>query len=182
MRHSLRQQATSIVLLLGALTLLTARLPAGEHGCAHCGCQPNCQKVCRLVREDKKVELVCWGCKHEEFCIPGPSKPGCKHSETVCDACAQKDADPSVCSQPKEFSWTDWIPGCASVHTRVKLMKRTEVKVIPSYKWVVEDICPACCEKCASAVVASDAPVPPPPSGVKVLKGGAAPPSGPLSR
>ena len=34
--------------------------------CAHCGCCCSCQKVCRLVEEEKKVEIVCWGKKCEE--------------------------------------------------------------------------------------------------------------------
>lgn len=128
----------TIVVLISALLVgwLSIAL-AGEGNCAHCGCACACQKVCRLVCEEKKVEIVCWGCKHEDFCLPGPGERGCKHCETVCD-------DPTVCNKPKDFVWYDWIAGCASLHTKTKLMKKTITKKVPSYKYVVEDLCEGC--------------------------------------
>jgi len=123
MPASPRQLITALVYLLSGIVLVATRLPAGERGCARCGCNQDCQQVCRLVQEDKKVEVGCWGCKYEDFCLPGPSQPGCKHCDTVCADCPLQGADPTISSQAKEFSWKDWIPGYASVHTRVKLMK-----------------------------------------------------------
>lgn len=160
--------AFSIVLMVGLLS--AAR--AGIHGCAHCGCERSCQKVCRLICEEKKVNVVCWGCKCEDFCLSGHSHRDCKHCEEVCeaDACSKE----GVCSHPKPFVWYDWIPGCSpGIATKKKLMKKTVVKTIPSYKWVVEDLCPQCVNKCQNCDPPSaGAPVPPPPlPGAKLLYG-----------
>ena len=119
--------------------------------CAHCGCQAQCQKVCRLVCEEKKVPVTCWGCKCEDFCLPKHSKPGCQHCEEVCDE------DPATCDGPcthaKKFVWTEWCPGCATLHTKKKLMKKTITKKVPSYKWVVEDLCCQCQARAEAAAV-----------------------------
>ena len=144
---------------------VAVRTCAGGHGCAQCGCTMECEKVCRLVCEEKKVEVVCWGCKSEDFCNPGPSKPGSKHCEPVCGNCGEQ-ADPKEPhSAPKKFVWREWIPGCAKVYTNKKLMKLTTTKTIPSYKWVVEELCRTCAAKCASATPAAGAEIPPAPAG-----------------
>ena len=58
---------------------------AGEGCCSHCGCSANrCKKTCRLVKVDRKIVTTCWGMQCEDFCVPGPSTPDCKHCETVC--------------------------------------------------------------------------------------------------
>ena len=81
---------------------LAGRAEAENGFCAHCGCQAECRKVCRLVCEEKKVEVFCWGCKCEEFCVPCHSKTGCQHCETVCDDCEK--CEPGVPqSEPKRF-------------------------------------------------------------------------------
>ena len=130
-----------IVLALVALVSLANWARAGSGCCAHCGCAAGCQRVCRLVCENKKVTTTCWGVQNEEFCIPGPSTPNCEHCETVCE-----ENDPKApCTQPKKFVWTEWISsGHAKVHTKKKLMKKTVTKTVPSFKWVVEDLCPQC--------------------------------------
>lgn len=130
-------------LLLSALTMTAGTVAqAGDGRCAHCGAAGPCHKVCRLVCEDKKVSITCWGCETEDFCVPGPSKPGCRHCETVCD----EDSDPQApCAHPQKFVWTEWLPNCsAKMFTKHKLMKKTVTKTIPGYKWVVEDLCPQC--------------------------------------
>lgn len=128
-----------------ASTGLALHVQAGEGCCAHCGCRTS-QKVCRLVCEEKKVTVTCWGCLEEPFCVAGPSEPKCQHVETVCRECA-KPGEPVT--GPKRFVWTEWCPlGCPEMYTRRKLMKRTETKTIPSYKWVVEDLCPSCQQAC----------------------------------
>ena len=78
------------------------------------------------------------------------SERGCKHCETVCENCGE-DADPKVCSKSKNFVWFDWMPGCAKIHTKTKLMKKIETVTVPSYKWVVEDMCPQCAANAAAA-------------------------------
>jgi hypothetical protein len=150
---------------LVAACLLGGRVRAADCCCcAQCGCQQSCQKVCRLVREEKKVEIICWGCKCEDFCLPGPGTPGCKHCTTVCADCdAPADGDaPHV--EPKRFVWFDWLPGCATMHTKKKLMQKKVAKTIPSYKWVVEDLCPGCEAKCECAAVPSGEALPPLPA------------------
>lgn len=118
--------------------------------CKSCGCAAPCQKVCRLECGEKKVEVICWGCKKEDFCIPGHSQRGCKHCETVCENCGEG-GDPAVCSRPKNFVWFDWCPSCGSVRTKTKLVKKVETVTVPSYKWVVEDMCPQCAANAAAA-------------------------------
>ena len=158
----------SLRLFAGVLLVVTAVINivclarAADECCAHCGCLQGCQKVCRLVCEQKKITTTCWGSKCEDFCIPGPSKSGCKHCETVCEECS----DPkSPCVQPKRLIWTEWIPSSsAKVYTKKKLMKRTVTTTVPSYKWVVEDLCPHCEGKCAVVNIPPGADVPPAPT------------------
>jgi hypothetical protein len=133
------------------LALAASALAGGGH-CAHCGCQAECHKVCRLVCEEKKVPVTCWGCKCEDFCLPGHSKRGCEHCEEVCNEDAN-DCD-APCTHTQNFVWTEWIPGCgAKLHTKKKLMKKTITKKVPSHKWVVEDLCAACQANCDTAAI-----------------------------
>lgn len=148
----------SMMLAAALVTLLSAH--AWAQGCKHCGCKSDCNKVCRLVCEEKKVEITCLGVKTEEFCIPGPSKLACKNYDDVCDF-AEGGCKDGVCSGPKKFVWTQWIPGCAKIHTKKKLMKRTVTKTIPRYKWVVEDLCGQCENKLPQATVQAGTEVPP---------------------
>jgi hypothetical protein len=153
-----------------ALTLVAAvRAGAGDCCCAHCGCDQPCQKVCRLVCEEKKVEIVCWGCKCEDFCLPKPSEPGCKHCEMVCGACDEPCDCTKPYAEPKRFVWFDWTPGCAKIHTKKKLMQKKETKTVPSYKWVVEDLCAGCESRCDCATIVAGANVSPPPPMVDAL-------------
>lgn len=131
---------------VGWLSVAVVMAGEGEIRCAGCGCSCSCQKVCRLVREEKKVEIVCWGCKHEDYCLPGPNHKCDEHCESVCD-------DPKICTKPKSFLWYDWIPGCPTMHTKTKLMKKTITKKIPSFKYVVEDLCDNCKAKHEAEVV-----------------------------
>lgn len=136
--------------------------PISAQDCQRCGCKASTQKMCRLVCEEKRVEITCWGCRDEDFCISGPSNPGCKHHDKVCD-CGEGHDPKSPIAQPKKFVWTEWIPGCAKVHTRKKLMKRTVIQTIPSYKWVVEDLCDQCESSLPPVKSDADSAVLPPP-------------------
>jgi hypothetical protein len=156
------------VIVVAALAMALAAFYAVRAGegpcCANCGCHSSCNKVCRLVCEEKKVEVVCWNTECEDFCVPGPSKPGCKHCEPACDECAL---------HGKKFVWTEWIPGCAEIHTKKKLMKKTIVKKVPSYKWVVEDLCKDCEAKAPAAPIQPGMVVPKPPAmaaNVKIVR------------
>lgn len=154
--------STLIQLSLIAILLLSA---APSHGiaqepmCADCHSCCRCERVCRLVREEKKVSITCWGCKCEDVCLPGCSERGCLHREEVFNG-----VDPEVCSTPKCFSWYDWIPGCPKEFvTKKKLMRKTVTKMVPSFKWVVEDICPTCRDKYVPPEVPAGEKVPQPP-------------------
>jgi hypothetical protein len=162
-----------IVLLafLVGIGLARAAAHADQGCCAQCGCAAPCQQVCRLVREEKLVETYCWGCASEDFCVPGPSKPACRHCETVCGACEAGEC--TVASgTPKPFVWTEWMPGCARIFTRKKLMKKTVLVKVPCYKWVIEDLCPACDAKCSGAELQPGEQMPPPPVATAKLKYG----------
>ena len=137
-------------LLLAILLVASVTRQALSERCEHCNCQATCQKVCRLVHEEKKVEITCWGCKCEDFCVPGPSTLKCSHCECITCRCVEG-ASNNLGAKPKKFLWAEWLPGCATIHTKKKLMKRTITKTIPSYEWVVENICDSC-EKQMSTV------------------------------
>lgn len=155
-------------LFVTAIAAPIRRVIAGEGLCCRmCSCNDG-EKVCRLVCEEKKVQVVVWGMKCEDFCAPDPSCPDHEHCETIC--ASTKPTDP--CSAPKTFRWIHWQPAsCGTVYTKKKLMKKTVTRTIPSYKWVVEDLCPSCQARCAQVTVPSGADVPTAPSlaGVPVL-------------
>ncbi len=116
--------------------------------CQHCGCQGPCHKVCHVVCETKEVKETIYGCRCEDFCLPGKS---CKCGEECeCDPCKS------------QWSWFDfmtgnhdgttchavWQPSCSGdVRTRTKLIKYTVIKRVPSYRWVVEYCCDKCCQE-----------------------------------
>lgn len=141
----LRNTLTLACLLAMASLLVSSR--AAVAGCAHCGNPHGCQKICRLVTEEKKISITCWGYTCEEVCLPGPSCLKCEHNECVCERCEQPEDDKkkeTYFSKPKVWTWTEWCPSTAQVYTKKKLGKKTVTKKVPSYKWVVEDLCPAC--------------------------------------
>jgi hypothetical protein len=49
------------------------------------------------------------------------------------------------------------------MYTRTKLMKKTITKTVPTYKWVVEELCPHCQSRCEYASVTPDVALPPVP-------------------
>jgi hypothetical protein len=139
---------TCVAMLLVALSLVSIAenlyAEVNAKRCDRCGASATCKKVCRLVREEKKVEITCWGCEPEEFCVPGPSTKKCDHCEPECEDCEESPTSVFPLSLQKHFVWSEWIPGTARIHTKKKLMKRTETKTVPSFKWVVEDLCAKC--------------------------------------
>ena len=148
------------LLLLSIAVLAAASVVAGDGLCRHCRRSAACCQVCRLVKEEKKVAITCWACEEEPFCVPGPSHKVCKHVDYVCDE--SRPGEP--CAKPKKFVWTEWLPSCNSkIFTHKKLMKKVETKKIPSYKWVVEDVCEACQKELQVAELPTDAAVPLPP-------------------
>ncbi len=164
-RHWTGMLAVTCVLCLSAARACVA----GDDCCDHCGCASACQKVCRLVAQDRKLTTTCWGYTCVDVCDPGPSTPGCEHCETVCDECNDPKA-PFVL--PKRLVWTDWFAGGTNgIYTKKRLMKKTVTKTVPGYKWVVEDLCPVCEGACQNAAVAPGMQVPPAPviADVKII-------------
>lgn len=117
-----------LLVLIALGTALAQRAECCDH-CARCGCESDCCKTCRLVCETKKVPKITYSCKCEDFCVPGPSE----HSIS-CDECGKK----------KHI----YTPTCAEVRTRKVLVKHETMEEVPSHKWVVENVCAACAEKC----------------------------------
>jgi hypothetical protein len=134
----------AFVVLLAATLGTPGPCGAGEACCAQCGRWAPCEKACRLVESEKQVEVVCWGARREEFCIPGPSKLVGVRREAVCAACEIGEEGEGVSSQPRRRVWFDWRPGCAKIQVRTKLMKRVETKSVPVREWAAVDLCPEC--------------------------------------
>ena len=118
---------------------------ASDRCCAHCGCHERVAKVCRLVREERKITAICWGVEEEDFCVNGPSCAGCVHCETICKKDSADKKDAQVCSESKALTWTNWLPSSnATIYTKKKLVKKSVTKSVPSFRWVVEDLCERC--------------------------------------
>ncbi len=118
--------------LFCAILLVACRSGWAQCCCDHCGCDNSCRKVCRVVCETVKVPKITYCCECEDFCVPGPS---CRTK--VCDECGHH-----------KIIYT---PTCGKVLTRKKLVKKEEVREKTVYKWVVENLCCDCCQRCAAA-------------------------------
>ena len=137
--------------------------------------------MCRLVCDEKELEVNCWDSKCEEFCVPGHCKLGCKHGAPACGDCGSGCSDSSCDAKcdscgggncghglgAKKFVWRDTIPGCAKILTQKKLLKKVEKKKVKTYKWVLEDLCGKCRGGCDSAVVPEGTLAPPVPEEAK---------------
>lgn len=165
-----RRSALRTLVVTGLSLSLSHCVQAGQGCCAHCGCHARrCRKVCRLVREEKKVTTTCWGMQCEDVCVPGPSTPDCRQSEMINPKGPE---DRKIFAQPKRLVWISWIPGCdPEVVTKRKLMKKTVTKTVPSFKWVVEDACPECIATLKPVTVPDDTTLPEAPriDGARVL-------------
>lgn len=108
--------------------------------------RPACGKVCKLVSETKKLTDVGFGNECKSICLPGPSRPGCKHCAVSYGDCK---CDPCECCQESapvfEFCWRDWFAcGCARPRT-VKVLTKWQVeKKVCWYHWEVVDA--SCCD------------------------------------
>jgi len=121
--------------LIGLATLSTSVLAEeGPGTCAHCGNCCHTRKICRVVPEKKKVSGHKWECECEDFCVPGPSE----HCGKTCvtDECG------------KSHFKINWRPGCAEVRTKTVLKKISESEEVCSWKWVVEEVCDSCMNRC----------------------------------
>jgi hypothetical protein len=121
--------------------------------CQKCGNASNevdnegvvCEKVCRLVCETRKVEFTCWKSDFEDFCVPMPSE---QCAECTIDACNCKEGADGC---GKVFKFGLWQPTCAKVKSARHLYRKTVVREIPSYRWIVEARCHQCLNNCIPA-------------------------------
>ena len=110
--------------------------------------------ICTLVKTTKKVQVVRYGYKCEDICIPGRAKKGCTQGGG-CRDCVARGKNCSCGQKPSgKFRWTEWTSTTAKSKTRKVLVKYLVVKEIPSYEWVVVKPRPAGGQ--------SDVPPPPP--------------------
>ncbi|MEX2307638.1 MAG: hypothetical protein WD738_08605 [Pirellulales bacterium] len=149
-------------LLLIVGSLVASGLPS-LFGAAHefafdCGPNPS-GKVCKLVCETKKLTGICYACECDEICIPGHSRPGCKHcatcdGELICGECEPSCPDCEAHTPQCKFCWYDWFAcGCAKPRTVKVLTKYQAEKEISWYHWEVVDA--ACCECVADSGAAA---------------------------
>lgn len=155
---------------LGSLAALGV-LPDAIAGspCRRCGCHVSgCQPICRLVCEERKITTTVWGMECEDLCIPGPSCPETRHSECLDP---RKDDTAPVCALPRTIVWTLWKPASGpDIFTKRKLMKKSVTKTVPSFRWVVEDLCQGCTASLEPVKVPRAAEIPAPPQrSAKVL-------------
>lgn len=135
------------------------------HHCARCGGCNGCCQVCRLVCKEKELKVTCWASECKPFCVPCPSCQGGKNAE--CVDCAHGGNGGS-----KKLVWWDWCPGDAKVHSKKVLLKKEVKKKVPSYEWVIENLCAACQSAGEAQPIPPGADVPPPPkSAARVLHG-----------
>lgn len=152
------------MLLAAAAWQLTARAgSACELCCALCGKSEAQTKVCRLVCEEKKITVTCWSCETEDFCLQGPNWPTCRNVDV---ACGELDPEGECANpHPKLFVWSVWKPlTCPKLMTKKKLQKKLVTKKVPSYKWVVEDLCQACESEVEVTPVPKGVLIPPAPA------------------
>ncbi len=121
------------VLCLALAGMIVPAWGKGHSGCPECGGR-RVKKVCRLVCETKKETEVKYGCESEDFCVPGPSRR--------CGVRCEKDECGHV---HRDYVWQ---PSCAQIRTRKKLMKKEVTREVPSFKWVVEEVCRDCGHGC----------------------------------
>lgn len=124
---------TLSIALLVVLAGMVSSTQASQRHCQHCGSQQNCRKVCRLICGKKKDSKPVYSCECEDFCVPGASV---QCGETwVCTRLGTK------CRKPV------YKPVCASVHSKIVLVKKKSEKEVPDYKWVVDEVCCRCGER-----------------------------------
>jgi hypothetical protein len=132
MRRLIALPITCVAILCCLQRMSSAEGTSQEVSHACCGC-----KVCKLVCEQKKLTVTCYGCKCKDICIPGRSQDGCKHCATCSGGSAAKCGE---CPPKCEFCWRDWCPcGCAEPRTIHVLTKYQAEKKIAWYHWEVVD-------------------------------------------
>jgi hypothetical protein len=174
MNLTLKTAAAAFVLLIGGLlahSALGQKMGKGGGCCDCCGACCDCCPVCVLECKEKEVEVVCWKCECEDFCLSGPCHLGCKHCENPC--CGDgKGKNGAGCGRgcclgclcDFGFAWREECPGCPTHHHRKKLYKKIEKVKVPIYVWTVQSCCGKCEGKMQGAEIPVDADIPNPPA------------------
>jgi hypothetical protein len=89
------------------------------------------------------VPKITYTCECEDFCVPGVSKRCGTITETDEHGC--------------EHCKPNYVPQCARVRTRTKLVKHVTEKEVQSYRWVVEYVCDSCASRCAECAAGAPA-------------------------
>jgi len=183
------------VSLMAATLCLAMALPASAAGtrgagcgvgqncgapscCADCGCNQHCRKVtCQIICDYEEVEIKCWDCKCEDFCLPIPVLGSCLNGcgKSGCDpsckngSCGAGGCDVgcgsgcgSSCGAKGHCGNGQCHPAvtCGHPRTKKKLMLRTVTVKKPVYKCVTKYLCGGCAVE--AETVAPEASVPAP--------------------
>lgn len=133
--------ALSLTLILASLAA-AAPVRAGGccrvHRCDFCGCECECESVCRLIIGTKTVPEITYSVECEEICLPGPSK--CCGKECV------EEIDPCTgCVQHSHKAV--WEPNPrGKPYVKKRLVKIETPQQVPAYKWVTQHVCPRCAQ------------------------------------
>lgn len=141
--------AMFLALALATLAVTTPVRAGGccAHRCDFCGCQCECESVCRLIVGTKTVPKITYCVECNEICLPGPSKCCGHHVECDVNACT---------GCPEKHLKHDWIPNpCGKIRTKKSLVKIETPQEVKTYKWVVQHVCPHCAQ---SGCLSQDAP------------------------
>ena len=165
---NLSPKMAAIALALLAVGIMAQTAFAQKCDC--CGKGGACCTVCVLECYEAEVEVVCWKCECEEFCLPGPCCQGCKNAVDPC--CGKGGCKGGACQKGgglfgkccgKLFCWKDECPGCPKAHHRKVLYRKVEIVKVPAYRWVVQSCCGKCEAKIEGATVAPGDEIPAPP-------------------
>ncbi|MBX3414627.1 MAG: hypothetical protein KF708_18210 [Pirellulales bacterium] len=152
---------TTAAIVIAMIVPSISHVLAGDGCCDHCGASCCVRRVCVPKVVEKEITKVCWDCKCEDICIPGPSKK-------CCTKCGK---DECGC-----YSFDLWQPTCAKVKTRHVPVKKEVKRKVPKIEWTVEYRCDRCCQDCqkipalpaaAPAVEPEGSPAPSPPPALK---------------
>ena len=108
-----------------------------QKGCGGGGCCGDA--VCKLVKTEIEKKVTCYGCKCEDFCVPGKSKK-IRDCGRCKDNCGCKGAGKGGCCNHAPYCKVcvnEWEPGCAVLKSRKKLVKYQKTIKVPGWKWVV---------------------------------------------
>jgi hypothetical protein len=138
----------------------------------NCRGDRNCEMACEACGGSGLLGagILCGGCGGKGSC-GGKGHGGSSHKGGDC-GCGGKgcvchmSTSENLVGPSKYFVWFNWTPGCATTRCVKRLVRRTVTKEVPSYEWVIQDLCKGCSDKADQVdpgVIAPGSAVPPPP-------------------